>query len=127
MLGGRECRHAWPSSSSSGTSSRADILALPLGTTREGSGFGGPDSVSGRRSTGSMIVEALERFDFLVELELGSDRGTSHLTSLAQSSSVYVTCSLVVTEEALEEVFEAEEIVMVAAAAKLGAKEDDFE
>lgn len=69
----------------------------------------------------SAIVGPVERFDFLVELELDADRGTSHLTSLAQSSSVYVTCSLVTTGEILEEARD-EEIVMVVAAVRLGAE-----
>lgn len=70
-----------------------------------------------------MIVGPLERFDFLVELELDACGGISHLTSLAQSSSVYVACSLVATEGVLEE----EEMVMVVEAVRLGAKEDLFE
>lgn len=75
-----------------------------------------------------MIVGPLERFDFLVELELDACGGISHLTSLAQSSSVYVACSLVATEGVLEEgVLEEEEMVMVVEAVRLGAKEDLFE
>lgn len=79
-----------------------------------------------------MIVGPLERFDFLVELELDACGGISHLTSLAQSSSVYVACSLVATEGVLEVVLEVEdleeeEMVMVVEAVRLGAKEDLFE
>ena len=74
-----------------------------------------------------MIAGPLGRLGFLVEVEVDAGRGTSHLTSLAQSSSVYVTCSLVVTEEALEDVLEVEEMVMVVAAARFGAKEGVFE
>jgi hypothetical protein len=69
-------------------------------------------------------VRPLERFG---PFELDAGGGTSHLTSLAQPSSVWVTWCLVATEEAPEGVLEVEETVMVVTAARLGAKEGDLE